>query len=86
MRHVIEVFEEHASNFLPAIIGEIDQHGGPIDKVRAGYILDERLRLGDPAIEKWVAFAKRGGSRKLDPTEEYFPAWSEKWCLSLNIG
>lgn len=86
MRHVIEVFEEHAANYLPAIIGEIDQHGGPIDKVRAGYILDERLRLEDPAIERWVAFAKRGGSRKLDPSEDYVPTWSEKWCLSLNIG
>ena len=85
MHHVVEVFEEHASLYLPAIVGEIDQTGGPIDKVRAGYILEERIGLQDPAFERWMAFAARGGSRKLDPSEEYRPQWSSKWCLSLNL-
>jgi predicted transcriptional regulator of viral defense system len=85
MHHVIEVFEEHASLYLSAIVGEIDQHGGPIDKVRAGYILEERMGLEDSAFEKWMEFVARGGSRKLDPSEEYQPQWSSKWCLSLNL-
>jgi predicted transcriptional regulator of viral defense system len=85
MRHVIEVFDKHASTYLPAIVGEINQHGGPIDKVRAGYILDERMKLEHPTIDHWVDFASRGGSRKLDASEEYLPNWSEKWSISLNM-
>ena len=85
MRHVIEVFTEHAATYLMPIVYEVDQYGGPIDKVRAGYLLDELLGIGNETIEKWAQFASRGGSRKLDPAEEYFPKWSEKWCISLNI-
>lgn len=85
MRHVIEVFREHASTYLMPIVYEIDQYGGAIDKVRAGYLLDELLGIGNETTESWIQFAARGGSRKLDPSEEYFPKWSEKWCLSLNF-
>jgi len=85
MRHVIEVFREHAATYLMPIVYEVDQYGGPIDKIRAGYLLDELLGIGNETIEKWTQFASRGGSRKLDPAEEYFPKWSEKWCISLNI-
>ena len=85
MRHVIEVFREHAATYLMPIVYEVDQYGGRIDKVRAGYLLDELLGIGNETIEKWAQFASRGGSRKLDPAEEYFPKWSEKWCISLNI-
>ncbi len=85
MRHVIEVFREHAPTYLMPIVYEVDQYGGAIDKVRAGYILDELMGIGNETTEKWREFASRGGSRKLDAAEEYFPKWSEKWCLSLNI-
>lgn len=85
MRHVMEVFEEHAAQYLALIINEIDLHGAAIDKVRAGYILEERMKLKDATIDKWAAFVQRGGSRKLDASGEYMPVWSERWCLSLNL-
>lgn len=85
MRHVIEVWEEQAQIYLQAIVNEIDKNGLPIDKVRAGYILDEKLGLTNDIVETWTEYAQRGGSRKLDPSEEYIPEWSERWCLSLNI-
>ncbi len=83
--HVLEVFEKQAKTYLPTIVQEIDRNGSPIDKVRAGYIIDEKMKLQNEVVESWVKFATRGGSRKLDPTEEYMPNWSEKWCLSINI-
>jgi len=85
MRHVMEVFEEHGARYLPLIVKEIDLHGAKIDKVRAGYILEERMKLKDATIESWVALAQRGGSRKLDASAEYRPVWSDRWCLSLNL-
>lgn len=85
MRHVVEVFEKHGAQYLPLIITEIDSHGDKIDKVRAGYILEERMKLTDAKIDNWAVFAQRGGSRKLDASAEYMPHWSEKWCLSLNL-
>lgn len=83
--HVIDVYKEHAATYLKLIVDEFDQHGRDIDKVRAGYILETLCGLSDPGIMKWEKFAARGGSRKLDPTEEYSPAYSEKWCLSINV-
>ncbi len=85
MRHVVEVYARHGAEYLPLIVGEIEQHGAPIDKVRAGYLLEEQQGLSDPAFQRWQACAQRGGSRKLDPAGEYLPRWSEKWCLSLNL-
>lgn len=85
MPHALEVFEEHAQTYLQPILSEIDKWGGPIDKVRAGYILEEMLGLESPTISTWESCISRGGSRKLDSSEEYVPKWSEKWCLSLNV-
>ena len=85
INHVLEIFEEHAEDYQQLIIDEIDQHGGPIDKVRAGYILDERLKLEFDEKKDWLKSAQRGGSRKLDASSEYEPVWSENWCLSLNV-
>lgn len=85
MRHVMEVYQEHGEQYRELIISEIDQHGAPIDKVRAGYILQECMNLQDTTVESWVKFAQRGGSRKLDASAEYMPKWSKKWCLSLNL-
>ena len=85
IHHVIEVYEEHAKTYQQLIVNELDQHGSPIDKIRAGYILEEKMKLQDGAFENWLKFAQRGGSRKLDASGEYFPKWSDKWCLSLNL-
>lgn len=83
--HVIEVYEHHAERFLQLIVDEIDRHGTKIDKVRVGYLLQERGRLVHPIMEAWVKFAQRGGSRKLYAQDPYSSRYSEKWCLSLNI-
>lgn len=85
IRHVLEVFEEHAKLHLSTIITEFNQNGTKIDRVRAGYIIDERCHISDPRVEAWKADAVRGGSRKLDFEQPYAPNFSEKWCLSLNV-
>jgi predicted transcriptional regulator of viral defense system len=85
INHVIDVYKEHSEKYLNLIINEIDAHGKPIDKIRAGYILEEKCTLENELINRWHAFVQRGGSRKLDPTEEYSSDYSERWCLSINI-
>jgi predicted transcriptional regulator of viral defense system len=84
INHVSEVFDEYAKKYLRLITDEIDQNGKPIDKIRAGYILEERLGLGNDTIEQWTEFAQRGSSRKLDASAEYMPIWSDKWLISIN--
>jgi len=85
INHVLYVFEEHGEKYLRLITDDIDNNGSPIDKVRAGYILNERLGIDNDVIENWRSFSQRGGSRKLDPKSEYVPEWSDKWKISLNI-
>ena len=86
MKHVLDVYREHANIYLPLIISEVDRHGDKIEKVRAGYILEERCGIKNNAtIASWVQFAQRGGSRVLDPDEAYWSTFSEKWCLSINV-
>jgi hypothetical protein len=86
MKHVIDVYREHANVYLPLIVSEVDRHGDKIEKVRAGYILEERCGIrNNSTIASWVQFAQRGGSRRLDPSEEYWPTFSEKWCISINV-
>jgi predicted transcriptional regulator of viral defense system len=85
MKHVVNVFEEHALDYLPLIVDEINQHGKAVEKVRAGYILEEICAIKNEAIASWSEFAQRGGSRKLDASAEYIPKWSEKWKISLNL-
>jgi len=83
--HVVSVFEKHANAYVRLIADELEAHGKPIDKVRAGYILTERCQVKDSTIESWARFAKRGGSQKLDASGEYSPTFSERWCLSINV-
>lgn len=85
IHHVLDVYEQHSTHYLDLIVDEIDRHGRIIDKVRAGYVLDERTDQSDPRIDKWTKFVQRGGSRKLHAGSPYSPDHSEKWCLSTNI-
>lgn len=84
IQHVLDVYKQHAKSYLPLIVGEIDQHGTDIDKVRAGYVLEELCGLQIETFTAWVKAAKRGGSRKLVPQNPYSSTFSKKWCLSLN--
>jgi len=83
--HVLEAYSEYSDRYLRLIVDEVQQHGTIIDKIRAGYILDERIRLEHPTIETWVKNVQRGGSRKLVAENPYAPTYSEKWGLSINI-
>jgi len=83
--HVLDIFEEFSSKYLILIVDEIDRHGTQIDKVRAGYILEERLNLSEPRIDKWREYIQRGGSRKLHAKSPYSAEYSKNWSISLNI-
>ena len=82
--HVFNVFHENGSPYFNLIIDEVNQHGSGIDKVRAGFVLENISKISDPRIDAWVEHAQRGGSRKLDATADYSPHFSEKWALSIN--
>ncbi|MDP3549332.1 MAG: hypothetical protein Q8R81_02940 [Novosphingobium sp.] len=85
MHHVLDCFDRHAENWLEDIATAVDNFDSPIVKVRAGYILLEWLELECDAAAKWVQFAQRGGSRKLDPHAPYGATFSEKWMIALNV-
>lgn len=85
VQHVLDVYRKEAGRYLKLIVDEIDRHGQPIDKVRAGFMLTEVCHLDSPTIEAWARFAQRGGSRKLDVDNEYAPVYSERWQLSINV-
>lgn len=84
MEHIIEVWDEHAETYFEEIITAVDHAKESIIKVRAGYLLEERLGLRDERISAWAAFAQRGGSRKLDASAPYVSTFSQKWMISLN--
>jgi len=83
--HVIDIYKEFAERYLDLIVDEIDRNGNKIDIVRAGHILEEICDLKHDAFDRWTQNVERGGSRKLDPTEEYSSNYSYRWCLSINI-
>ena len=85
MSHILDVWEEHAENYLDDIVSAVNSCESGVVKSRAGYILEERLGLHHRAIESWKKFCQRGSSRKLDPSEAYAPTFSETWMLSLNV-
>lgn len=85
MRHVLDVWEREADQWLTEIVEAVDQLNSKIAKVRAGYILSEVLGYEDPTIARWESYAQRGGSQRLDPEAEYLPEFSERWMLSINV-
>lgn len=85
MRHVIDIWEREATDWIPEIVEAVDQLDSKIAKVRAGYILSEVMDISHPVIHNWEQYAQRGGSRKLDPEGDYAPVFSEKWMISLNV-
>lgn len=85
MKHVVEVWEEHAKVYLNDIIEAVEARPKGITKVRAGYLLNEMLGIQDSRIESWTQYAQRGGSRLLDPSSPFESTFSEKWMLSLNV-
>ncbi|CAM4066793.1 type IV toxin-antitoxin system AbiEi family antitoxin domain-containing protein [Roseateles saccharophilus] len=84
LSHVLAVFKEHAAANRRLILDELDQHGAAIDKVRAGWVLEQVAGLTDSRIDAWAALAQRGGSRKLDASADYSSSFSERWALSIN--
>lgn len=87
INHVLEVFEEHAERYLSLIVRAADKQGSTIDKMRVGYLLEERFGFAknNPTIEGWKTLAQRGGSRVLVAGEPYSNIFSETWCLSINL-
>lgn len=85
IQHVLDIYKREAKRSLKLIVDEIDRHGQPIDKVRAGYILTEVCHLAFDAAHQWEASTQRGGSRKLDPDAEFSSNYSERWLLSINV-
>lgn len=85
IHHVVDVYRQYAQRNLSLIVDEIERHGNAVEKVRAGYLLDEVCRLSHPVIDGWTEYAQRGGSRMLDPKADYASHHSEKWKLSINV-
>lgn len=85
MNHVLDVYAKHASTYLTQIVKRVDRADAKLTKVRAGYILTEKLGLKNETASSWIRFAQRGGSQRLDPKAPYKPLFSEKWMISLNV-
>ncbi len=85
IQHILDVWEEHAPTRLEPIIEAVDQCSNSIVKCRAGYILEERLNITNPDIEKWKRWAQPGGSRKLDPYSPFQRNVSTTWMISINV-
>ncbi|RYD85147.1 MAG: hypothetical protein EOP84_03425 [Verrucomicrobiaceae bacterium] len=86
MRHVLEVWADHAKTYIDQIVKSVDASGRPIWKVRAGYILDEYLGITNDVVSSWLQYAQRGGSRVLEVGRDYAEPFSEKWMLSVDVG
>ncbi|MCY3768176.1 MAG: hypothetical protein OXG56_02235 [Gammaproteobacteria bacterium] len=84
MSHVLDIYDEHATTWLDEIVTSVDSARTNLVKIRAGYILEEQLRLHHDKINGWKGLVQRGGGCKLDPSKAYSPVFSENWMISLN--
>jgi predicted transcriptional regulator of viral defense system len=84
MSHVLEIWDDYAVQNCDEIVKKIERAGSRIVKMRAGYILTERLHLSNKIIDTWAELAMRGGSQKLDPSSDYVSEYSERWSISIN--
>jgi len=88
MSHVLDIWHEQATLYLDDIIQAVDRTPYKIVRARAGYILEERLRIQDTRIMKWLDDAERGvqgGTRLLDPSKPFADTYSERWMISINV-
>lgn len=87
MAHVIETWENYVVDrkVETDLVEIIDDSKSSILKVRAGYLLSERIGIKNNKIEGWKKYAARGGSRKLDADKPYKNVFSEEWMLSINV-
>jgi predicted transcriptional regulator of viral defense system len=85
LHHVLDVWKEHAGAWLDEIVTAVDRSHLKLVKLRAGYILSERMGLAHPQFDAWAHLAQRGGSQKLDPGAPYGGVFSERWMLALNV-
>jgi hypothetical protein len=85
MSHVLEVWDEHASLYLPLLLEGVDAYCSDLGKRRAGYILAERLQLNHPVMEEWKLKSILGAGGKLDPSKESGSQTSKAWNLSINV-
>lgn len=85
MDQVIAIWRTYAARHADAIINAVAESPEKIVRVRAGYLLEEVLRIRDPRIEAWLTDAQRGSSRKLDPAAPYVGRFSARWMLSINV-
>ena len=85
MSHVLDIYDKYALDWIEEIITAVDSCNSDPAKIRAGYLLEERLEIKDERIESWKNLAQRGGSRTLDPSKSYAPVYSETWMISLNV-
>lgn len=85
MSHVLEVLEQHPETYLDSIVAAVDTASSGFVKSRAGYTLQDCLGLGHFRISNWKACSQHGGSRKLDPSQDYAPIYSVTWMISINV-
>ena len=85
MGHVIQVFEEFGKLHSKTIIDTAGRSGKEIEKARVGYLLEEYCGVRDERLEEWAEKTVRGGSKKLDPSNEYSSEYSAKWNISINV-
>jgi len=87
MQHVLAVWEEHAARFKSEIIQEVDGLAMPAIKVKAGYILEERLGMQDEAFAHWQKLAETQTWGSLDadaPVNPLQDSRSQRWEIIIN--
>lgn len=85
MKHCIDIFNQYGRQYNNLIIDELNRHGKNIEKSRVGYLLENTCGIRNDKLDEWSRHVIRGGSRKLDPTNEYEHKYSERWNISLNV-